>query len=121
MKTDFDFNNVGKREPYTVPDGFFDTLTSDIVSRVENESKPRVSPWRVWLTGAASVAAVAAVLVIVAVGFPQKNLAASRTYTMEDVEKSFDALTEADQYCFIETYRQDPFINEQTNYDETDY
>jgi len=121
MKPDFDFKNIGKREPYTVPDGFFDTLNAGIVSRIEREQPRRVSPWRSWLTGAASVAAVAAVLIVVAVGFPQKNLAASRTYTMEDVERSFETLTETDKDIFIDTYRYDTFINDQTNYYETEF
>lgn len=121
MKPGFDFKNVGKREPYTVPYGFFDTLPNTIVNRIEHETPRRVSPWRTWLTGVASVAAVASVLIIVAIGFPQKNIAATRSYSFEDVERSFDVLSETDRDIFIDTYRYDTFINEQTDYDETDF
>lgn len=121
MKTDFDFDRIGRREPYRVPDGFFDTLEDRIVARAKASEQRRVPRWRLWLTGVASAAAVAVVLIVVSVGIPQQNFAATRTATIEDVEKSFDVLSEADRDYLIDAYLQDPFINNENYYNETDY
>ena len=41
MNKDFDFDKVGKRMPYTTPDGFFDKLEDDIWKEVKNDSQEK--------------------------------------------------------------------------------
>lgn len=33
MEKNFDFNKIGKRMPYTVPEGFFDEMERDIMQQ----------------------------------------------------------------------------------------
>lgn len=40
MESNFDFNKIGKRMPYTTPDGFFDSLETDILKRSKTK-KPQ--------------------------------------------------------------------------------
>ena len=37
MNKDFDFDKVGKRMPYQVPDCFFDQLESNVMQEVKSE------------------------------------------------------------------------------------
>ena len=37
MEKDFDFNSIGKRMPYQVPDGFFDQLEKDVWKEIKEE------------------------------------------------------------------------------------
>lgn len=121
MNNEFDFNNIGKREPYRVPDGFFDTLEHRIIARAKAYERRTLPRRRLWLTSIASAAAVALLLIVVSVAIPQQNLAATHHTTIEDVEKSFDVLSEADRDYLIDAYIQDPFIYNKNYYDETDY
>ena len=44
MKEDFDFDRVGKRLPYTAPDGFLDDMENNVWETVKLEmhhSKPK--------------------------------------------------------------------------------
>lgn len=36
MKQDFKFEQVGKRTPYTVPDGFFAEMEKDVLKKVSD-------------------------------------------------------------------------------------
>lgn len=38
MESNFDFNKIGKRMPYTTPDGFFDSLETDILKRSKQKA-----------------------------------------------------------------------------------
>lgn len=41
MESNFDFNKIGKRMPYTTPDGFFDSLETDILKRSKQKPQER--------------------------------------------------------------------------------
>ncbi len=108
MKKDFDFSNIGKREPFTVPEHFFENLQAKIEQDATQTRKPRIFSWKVIMSSAASVAAVAAI--IFTVGFRHSN-ATVKKYSLETVEQSFAQLCEADQQYLIETYQEDIFLN----------
>lgn len=38
MDTDFDFNQIGKRMPYTTPEGFFAQMEANILDAVKEEA-----------------------------------------------------------------------------------
>ena len=40
MKKEFDFNRIGKRMPYTTPEGFLDNLEKHVWEQVKDEVKP---------------------------------------------------------------------------------
>lgn len=111
MKQDFDFNHIGRREPYKVPDGFFDQLKQTVNERT---SVPKPRHWLRWggvLTGAASVAAVFALVLSSGVPeLPQQPQTQPKVYTMSDVEQTFDRLAETDQAYIMDIYLQDDFL-----------
>ena len=63
MKEDFDFDRVGKRLPYTAPDGFLDDMENNVWETVKLEmlpSKPKRN-FRLWysVTGGLVAASIA--------------------------------------------------------------
>lgn len=108
MKADFDFDSIGKREPYQVPDNFFQSLEDSIMKQTAPPRRRYRPSWHFILTGAAS-AAIAAILL--AVGITPSLLQSD--CAMEDVEQSFDRLSETDQNFLLQTFNDDIFINPQ--------
>ena len=39
MSKDFDFNEIGKRMPYRVPDAFFENVQANVLKRAGEEKK----------------------------------------------------------------------------------
>ena len=106
MKTDFDFDKIGKREPYLTPEGFFERLEKDIISET---TASRTCHWPLWkpiLTKMASFAAEGAILL--AIAFSMFNNTGN---SMDDVENAFTRLSETEQDFIIESYQDDIFIN----------
>lgn len=70
MKRDFDFNRVGKRLPYTVPDDFFAKLEDGIYNKVAVQKKRKAGNARPFMrvTFAALATAAAAVILFFAIG-----------------------------------------------------
>lgn len=110
MNKDFDFDKVGKRMPYQVPDSFFDQLESNVMQEVKSEvavakkSRFRRITWGTII----SVAAAVALLVTV-------NLKSTKVneYSAEAVNQAFSQLLPADQAYLLEVYDEDVFLNEQ--------
>ena len=118
MKADFDFDRIGKREPYEVPDNFFQCLEENIMEKAVPPHKRKAPSWRIILTSAASVAAVVAILFTVGIPLSRHSqnitdIQSTQNYAMEDVERVFAQLNEADQNYLLETYQDDIFINPQ--------
>ena len=109
MKQDFNFNNIGKREPYTVPDDFFADLQAKIEQGVVAKRKARIMPWGIAISSVASVAAMIAI--VFALGLPNHQ-STPHKYSLDDVEQSFAQLCEADQQYLLETYQEDIFLND---------
>lgn len=107
MNTGFDLDHIGRREPYRVPADFFQHLEDKIINKTIAPRKRRWVPRRAVLTVAASVAAIVAVMAIIRL-HPMRQ-----TYAMEDVERVFAQLSEADQEYLLDTYQEDIFINQQ--------
>ena len=67
MKRDFDFDRIGKRLPYTAPEGFLDDMENNVWETVRQEmlpSKPK-RRFRLWysLTGGLVAASIALLVV----------------------------------------------------------
>ena len=110
----FDFNDVGKRMPYQVPDGFFSSMEEKIMQQVADNpmeeapvhSKSRVKIlWRTLI----STAAVAAIVIGLWVVFHPKDSAAA---DFANVEKAFDRLSPEDQAFLLQVYEDDAFMDE---------
>ena len=116
MDKNFDFNQVGKRMPYSTSDDFFAKMQSDILDAIQDmpqkntEIKTNRRTVRKWLWPVSlSAAAVAAMFVInIHVSVPDTPTAAS---DIQDVEQAFAQLSEGDQAYILDVYQDDVFIN----------
>lgn len=109
MKEDFDFDRVGKRLPYTAPDGFLDDMENNVWETVKLEmlpSKPKRN-FRLWysVTGGLVAASIALLVVFNLLLYDSSN-------SFEDVEKAFANLSSSDQDYLFATYQYDLFMNE---------
>jgi len=113
MEEPFDFEKIGKKMPYSVPEGFFDTMEENIHSALsETNTHPLSSTvknirrkWIFLLTGA--VAAVALLLLAVRIFLPTPY---ASEYSFEKVELAFNNLSTDDQNFLMEVYEDDVFM-----------
>ena len=118
MEQEYDFNRVGKRMPYSVPDGFFESLEENVMREVGTELPASALPEQVgrktkpvnWLTRGAAAAAIAG---IVAFGGYKLAFKANATDSFVAVEQAFDNLNEEDQEFLLEVYQDDYFITDE--------
>ena len=109
MKEDFDFDRVGKRLPYTAPDGFLDDMENNVWETVKLEmlpSKPKRN-FRLWYSVTGGLVAASIALLVVFNLFPYDS-----SNSFEDVEKAFANLSSSDQDYLFATYQYDLFMNE---------
>lgn len=113
MEQQFDFNNIGKKMPYTVPEEFFDTLEQKVMEEVQQhpastpqpaQHRPRILHLRVLLTAAA----VLALLVVATFTFLHEDKVDAAS-----VEQAFTELSHDDQAYLLAVYQNDVFINGQ--------
>ena len=123
MNKDFDFDKVGKRIPYTTPDGFFDKLEDDIWKEVKNDSQEKQNnitatveiqqvgrkstKLHLLMRSVIAVAASIALLFVINMNFPKSN-----DTSFNDVDRAFSQLTTDDQAYLLNIYQEDVFINE---------
>ncbi len=122
MDKKFNFEQVGKRMPYNVPDGFFDQLEQNVMAEVTADDtvteKPRVKARTVKMTFRTLLAAAAAVALFFVV---TKNLPSDTTTTEDsfaNVELAYNNLSTEDQEYLMEVYEEDVFMieNEEMDY-----
>lgn len=110
MKTDFDFDNIGKKMPYTVPDNFFDQIEDSILEKVKSykpiSHNPKKNFRLITFRATLAIAAAIALFFIIKSVFFQQNT------TIYDVEQAFSKLSEEDQDYIITVFEDDIFINE---------
>ncbi len=124
MNKEFDFDHIGKRTPYTTPDGFFDQLEDDIWKEVKGDfqkkednkivvvsMKPQAgrksAKLRLLMRSAIAVAASIALVLVIGMNFSKTNAA-----TINDVDQAFSQLTTDDQAYLLNVYQEDVFLNE---------
>ena len=109
MKEYFDFDRIGKRLPYTAPDGFLDDLENSVMQRIKQEVRP-LKPKRnlhLWYSVAGGLVAAGLALLIVFAPFHTQT-----KKSFEDVEEAFANLSSSDQDYLFATYQYDLFMNE---------
>ena len=130
----FDFKQVGKRMPYTTPDGFFKDMEKNILEAVKDDTpqsvkiqpqsvkvQPKKRPvFKMIWAAAIAVAASVAVLLVLNVDFSaaDSSLASSHSSQpsqaksdLEQVDQAFAQLSEADQAYLLDVYQEDVFLN----------
>lgn len=117
----FNFDQVGKRMPYSTPDDFFKDMEANILEQVKND-KPapvRIQPKKrslrkvIW-TAAIAVAASVAVLLVLNIDFaaPHSSLPSQADNEMQAVDQAFAQLSSADQAYLLNVYQEDVFLDE---------
>lgn len=117
MDTKFDFKQVGKRMPYSTPDGFLKDMESNILEAVKNDtSQPVVVEQKkrpvlkvIWSAALAAAASVALLFVV------NMDFSASRSSQadsdLQAVDQAFAQLSSADQAFLLDAYQDDVFLN----------
>lgn len=118
---EFDFNTIGKRMPYTTPDGFFGQLKENVWQEVKDSypentgsmpSAPRPTARKplylhILVQGVIAVAASIVLMLVFRPTLPHPDNA-----SINDVGQAFDLLTTEDQAYLLTVYQEDIFINE---------
>ena len=117
----FDFGKVGKRMPYSTPEGFFKEMEANILEQVKDDKpKPvRIQPKKrplmkvIW-AAAMAVAASVAVLLVLNIDFmaPHSSLPSQAGNELQAVDQAFAQLSSADQAYLLNVYQEDVFLDE---------
>ena len=110
MNKDFDFDKVGKRMPYQVPDSFFAQLESNVMQEVKSEVAVTKKLGFRRITWGTIIGAAAAVALLVTVNLKSTKV---NEYSAEAVNQAFSQLQPVDQAYLLEVYDEDVFLNEQ--------
>ena len=110
MKENFDFNRIGRRMPYTVPEGSLDDIERNVWAIVGEETVPSrlKRNYRLWysISGGLVAASVALLFIFNIIPTHQK------TDDFIMLEQAFSELSNADQNYLFSVYQNDLFINE---------
>ena len=115
----FDFDQVGKRMPYSTPEGFFKEMEANILEQVKNDkpapariqTKKRPLIRGIW-AAAMAVAASVAVLLVLNIDFSASSSQPSQVNNgIQEVDQAFAQLSSADQAYLLSVYQEDVFLN----------
>lgn len=105
MKENFDFDKIGKRMPYTTPDGFFDEMQASVMKKV---ARPKRSYMQVAIRSIVAMAAAVTLFLVFQMNIPKSSSA--NDYA--DVDLAFNNLSTEDQAYILEVYQNDVFMTE---------
>lgn len=110
MEKKFDFNQIGKRMPYSTPDNFFDKLEKEVKASLPSEQKNKHA--RIIIMSVLSIAASLLLLFGISTTINKNGDDAKKEqYNMAAVEKAFNNLDDADQNDLINIYQDDVFAS----------
>ena len=104
-------NNIGKRLPYEVPEGFFDTMHGRILAQTARKSRPFLAVR--WIAAAAVVAIVASTAFFVLRHTNQTGISTEKTALAESAEQYF---TDEEIESWVAFYDDDMFLTELSEY-----
>ena len=119
MEKTFDFEKIGKRMPYSVPNDFFAKLEESVMDEVKvPKSEATALPERnkTVIIAIRSLLAIAATIALFFV--VQPTLTKNDTISADDyasVELAFNNLSSDDQDFLVAVYENEEFINDLTN------
>ena len=123
MEKTFDFEKIGKRIPYTVPDDFFTKLEESVMDEVKvQKSEATALPERnktviIAIRSLLAIAAAVALFFVVQPILTPKDTISADDYA--SVELAFNNLSTDDQDFLIAVYENEEYINDLT--DTKDY
>ncbi len=111
MKKNFEFENIGKRMPYRMPEGFMQDMESRVLCEVKTAPHGDTHSSKTVQLHAAfrSLVAAAAVALLFIVSYDTMLRSESAT-SYEDVERAFDNLSYSTQSYMLDTYNNDVFM-----------
>ena len=109
---EFHFEDIGRRMPYKVPEGFFDHLEESI--KVETGLKPR-HHHGIWLAIPTVVAAAAVALFLILTRDVPDSNSVTASY-IHNIEIAYNELSTEDQIYLEEVCDDDIFLNDITVY-----
>lgn len=117
MNDNFNLDNVGKRMPYTMPEGFLDQLEANVWQEIKADlptatvAKKKRKSYRISI-----ISTLLAVAACVAVVFMVHPFAAKQPSAPADsfapVAQAYANLSAEDQAYMLEVYQEDVFLNE---------
>lgn len=122
----FDFNKIGKRMPYSTPEGFFDTMEDDIMKRIhdlpsaesptdnlaDTEQADTIAAHTPSKVRTIALRIMAAAAVIALAFIVSMKTGSKPADTMDEVDKAFSQLSTADQQFMLSVYQADIFMSE---------
>lgn len=118
MNQDFDLARIGKRMPYTAPEGFADRLEERVWQRLQAAGRAPASQasgampptWRPrWRRVAAMAVVAAGILCLLTFHYAARRPAAN---DMAGVEQAFSRLTPEDQRFLIDLYQEEDYMKQ---------
>lgn len=108
MAQKFDFNDIGKRMPYTKPEKTFGEMENHVFSILKKDRqamrKRHIFRWSS-IGGIAAAASVALLLMI-------KPLSVVQNDPLTQIDLAFGHLSETDQEYLVEIYHEDFFLTQ---------
>lgn len=112
MNHEFDFDQVGRRLPYSVPSGAFEAMEEAVMNRVRRQRTVRR---RLWWCSAAAAAVVAAIAIGTMVQRPAEQPVVT---TFDNVLAAYQNLSADDQDYLAQYYDNDLFMTYDEDYSE---
>ena len=122
MEKTFDFEEIGKRMPYTVPDDFFTKLEESVMDEVKVKKCETIAILKrnktviIAIRSLLAAAAAVALFFVVQPMLTKNNMISADDYA--SVELAFNNLSSDDQDFLIAVYENEEFINVLTNTDD---
>ena len=119
MEKTFDFEKIGKRMPYSVPNDFFAKLEESVMDEVKVQKSEATAILKrnktviIAIRSFLAVAAAVALFLVVQPMLTKNNMISADDYA--SVELAFNNLSSDDQDFLIAVYENEEFINDLTN------
>lgn len=101
----YNFDKIGKKMPYRVPDTFFDDMKNTIIINARSRQN-RHNILRITYRSIGAAATLALILIVGSLGI------SGHETDFTEIAQAFDNLSDADQSYLLEIYQDDIFINE---------
>jgi len=110
MENEFDLDKLGKRMPYSAPEGFMDDMEQQVWAQIDADKAQQQRPKRNWwyaMAGGLIAASIALLIILNVVPSTRQQVA-----SMEGVEQAFASLSDADQEYLMDVYQEELFIDD---------
>lgn len=117
MTTNHSATHIGKRMPYSVPAGYFDTLNAEIMQQLAQQApaeKPnsRKRLWRI-ITATLSTAAVVTIAAVITHNYLAPPTTAEKIANYDQqIDQAFNHLSQTDQDYLLSVYQDNLYIDD---------